>query len=329
MTPPYSPPKFEATNPPSAVPLHPPAAAESPSWQSRQEAYLHTRTAAMQSRFQCASVIRHTSDGQNHSKENGLTQVHTKDCETFFSSDNGLNTETSDGSFFTESNSDPTTTQNAFTVTDVVKASQTLGSGTHRLSLSGLEDKSNAPHAVLSVSPGFPGASPVLVDGQILPVSSSSTYVVQNLGNTSENQEQRLPPVPSALPTVYTPLQGRPPPQTQAASPGQVLLIGGQVATGPVMLIVPQPAVPRLYAQTAVVTPGGTKLPAIAPAPGPFVLEQRQSPPQPELSRIRSHVCPHEDCSKTYFKSSHLKAHMRTHTGKRWRIWHLSICILV
>lgn len=307
MTPPYSPPKFEATNPPSAVPFHPPAAAESPSWQSRQEAHLHTHTAAMQSRFQCASVIRHTSDGQNHSKANGLAQVHTKDCETSFSSDNGPNTETSDGSFITESNSSPTTTQNALTVTNAVKASQTLESGTHRSSLSG---KSNAPHAALPVPPGFPGASPALVDGQILPVSSSSTYVVQNLGAASENREQRLPP-------VCAPLQGRPPAQTQAASPGQVLLIGGQVATGPVMLIVPQPAVPRVYAQTAVVTPGGTKLPAIAPAPGPFVLEQRQSPSQPEVSRIRSHVCPHEDCSKTYFKSSHLKAHMRTHTGKR------------
>ncbi|KAJ4930806.1 hypothetical protein JOQ06_025113 [Pogonophryne albipinna] len=105
------------------------------------------------------------------------------------------------------------------------------------------------------------------------------------------------------IPSPTTAPQHRPP--TQAAPPAQVFFL------------VPQLAVPTLYVQPALVTSGGTKLTAIAPAPGLALLEQRLNQPQPEVSRVRSHVCPHEDCGKTYFKSSHLKAHLRTHTGEK------------
>ncbi|XP_044216184.1 Krueppel-like factor 10 [Thunnus albacares] len=311
MTPPYSPPNFEATHPPSLVSLHQPS----------EETLPHTHTPASRQLFQCTSVIRHTADGQHCScnvhpvsREDRLTQVHTKDSDTDLNSKVRLDSRDSEENIIMQSDSNAATPQKPVTETlpNVGEASQT------QMSVSGSDNKSDTPQSVSSVQAGIAGVSPVPVYCKILSVSPSSTSTtIMHKPVTADIQQpqQHLLPIPSAITTV--PAHQQQQHQQQQGSPAQVFLFGGQVAKGPVMLLVPQPAVPTLYVQPALVTPGGTKLPAIAPAPGRALLEQRHTPLQPEVSRVRSHICPHEDCSKTYFKSSHLKAHMRTHTGEK------------
>ncbi|XP_043117651.1 Krueppel-like factor 10 [Puntigrus tetrazona] len=85
------------------------------------------------------------------------------------------------------------------------------------------------------------------------------------------------------------------------ASSGPVLL----VARASVVVILP-------LKQTAAAAASGLRFTAIAPAPGSVPTANRAAPPRP-----REHVCSHPDCGKTYFKSSHLKAHLRTHTGEK------------
>lgn len=270
LTPPYSPPQFEVAHPPSAVLSHPHG---NSNWNSTEVSHPRTDSSASQHRFQCTSVIRHTSDGRKNCRvrEQRFSHVNEKDSVSAAS--------VSKGSVAARCDSYVNSEEKVFTVAspNVVHASQCLQAGSSRLSQPG---KSHVRQVVPPIKAGVAGPSPF--------------------------------PTPSTLHVASPAL----PPLQPAASSGSLFLVGGQVATCPVVLLIQQPSVPALHAQTALVTPSGTRLPAIAPAPGNINPERKQTPPQPEVSRLRSHICPRNDCNKTYFKSSHLKAHMRTHTGE-------------
>ncbi|NXO71231.1 KLF10 factor, partial [Phainopepla nitens] len=123
----------------------------------------------------------------------------------------------------------------------------------------------------------------------------------------------QMVPLPTNNNVVTAVVPGTAPSQQPALCQPMVFM-GTQVPKGAVMFVVPQPVVQGTKAP--VVSPNGTRLSPIAPAPG-FVPSTAKTTPQADSSRIRSHICGYPGCGKTYFKSSHLKAHVRTHTGEK------------
>uniref|UniRef100_A0A672ZMD8 Krueppel-like factor 11 n=1 Tax=Sphaeramia orbicularis TaxID=375764 RepID=A0A672ZMD8_9TELE len=107
-------------------------------------------------------------------------------------------------------------------------------------------------------------------------------------------------------------------PQSSSGFPPP-LLVGSAVPQGTVMFVVPQPPVSQTpQGPQTVVTLGNTKLLPLAPAPVYMPTGAGGGgASQADFSRRRNYVCNFPGCKKTYFKSSHLKAHLRTHTGEK------------
>ncbi|NWI13232.1 KLF10 factor, partial [Crypturellus soui] len=123
----------------------------------------------------------------------------------------------------------------------------------------------------------------------------------------------QMVPLPGSSPVMTAVVPSTAPSQPSALCQPMVLM-GAPVPKGAVMFVMPQPVVQN--AKAPVISPNGTRLSPIAPAPG-FVPAAAKVAHPVDSSRIRSHICNYPGCGKTYFKSSHLKAHVRTHTGEK------------
>ncbi|XP_034436552.1 Krueppel-like factor 11a [Hippoglossus hippoglossus] len=113
--------------------------------------------------------------------------------------------------------------------------------------------------------------------------------------------------------------QGGPKPLLPQSPPSftQSLLLGSAMPQGTVMFVVPQSSVSQPpHGPQTIMTLGNTKLLPLAPAPV-YMPPGASGASQADFSRRRNYVCNFPGCKKTYFKSSHLKAHLRTHTGEK------------
>uniref|UniRef100_A0A6J0SRT4 Krueppel-like factor 10 n=1 Tax=Pogona vitticeps TaxID=103695 RepID=A0A6J0SRT4_9SAUR len=158
-------------------------------------------------------------------------------------------------------------------------------------------------------------SAPVYIPGS---VQRSALFVppppMQAAGVSSVPLVCQMVPLPANNSVVTAVVPNTPNSQLTPNLCQPMVFMGAQVPKGALMFVVPQTVVQN--PKTPVISPNGTRLSPIAPAPGFAPAATKSAQPIDSL-RIRSHVCNYPGCGKTYFKSSHLKAHVRTHTGEK------------
>ncbi|NXI54237.1 KLF10 factor, partial [Chloroceryle aenea] len=301
LTPPYSPSDFELSHPGAPAPaaalsrLVAEAAAKPPPAAPRRE--VEKPSAARPPKAQATSVIRHTADAQlcNHK----TCPVRTASVLKYQDSvkretNNKQNAEAEhspcSATVLTRASDESgellvTEGKTAETAADPVTPTKPLVSR-HQPGPGSVQQSSLAAPPCPAQGSGAP---PVPVICQMVPLPASNNVVTAVVPSAT---------APSQQPALCQPM----------------VFMGTQVPKGAVMFVVPQPVVQSTKAP--IISPNGTRLSPIAPAPG-FVPSAAKATPPVDSSRIRSHICSYPGCGKTYFKSSHLKAHIRTHTGEK------------
>ncbi|XP_045919076.1 Krueppel-like factor 11b [Micropterus dolomieu] len=170
-----------------------------------------------------------------------------------------------------------------------------------------LQNSSHAPHAL----PPPSLTSPQIIC-QMFPVSSQSGIISAFIPSAVQTSS-------TGIRTATTSILPQPA-SANAAPVQQSLIMGSAVPQGTVMLVLPQSSVSQApHCPQTVMTLGNTKLLPLAPAPVyvPAGPSGGTTATKIDFSRRRNYVCTFPGCRKTYFKSSHLKAHLRTHTGEK------------